>query len=171
MLRHTLRRNHQLSAESIARPDLQTLGAGFRGIQALRQNIRSSGVKWRLDHHWTILGFQWKELRTPRHLLHVSKSMGEVVGWPPPHSIMIEHIKTRRGFGVEELDWPPNSPDLHSREHLWDKLETKRLRERPHHPKSFTWAHRWLLEEHSHKHTAKSCGKPSQNSWGEPPPH
>ncbi|KAK3555812.1 hypothetical protein QTP86_029059, partial [Hemibagrus guttatus] len=38
-------------------------------------------------------------------------------------------------FGVEELDWPAQSPDLNPIEHLWDELE-RRLRARPSHPTS-----------------------------------
>lgn len=49
-----------------------------------------------------------------------------------------QSIKTwMRGFGAEELDWPPHTPDLHSREHFWDELK-QRLIARPHHPESVT---------------------------------
>ena len=38
-------------------------------------------------------------------------------------------------IGVEELDWPTQSPVLNPIEHLWDELEC-RLLARPNHPKS-----------------------------------
>jgi hypothetical protein len=38
-------------------------------------------------------------------------------------------------IGVEELDWPAQSPDLHPIKHLWDDLE-RRLRARPNPPTS-----------------------------------
>jgi hypothetical protein len=38
-------------------------------------------------------------------------------------------------IGVEELDWPAQSPDLNPIEHLWDDLE-RQLRARPNHATS-----------------------------------
>ena len=38
-------------------------------------------------------------------------------------------------IGVEELDWPAQSPDIKPIEHLWDELEC-RLRARPNRPTS-----------------------------------
>ena len=38
-------------------------------------------------------------------------------------------------IGVEELDWPAQSPNLNPIEHLWDELE-HRLRARPNRPTS-----------------------------------
>ncbi|KAI4890133.1 hypothetical protein NFI96_021221 [Prochilodus magdalenae] len=48
--------------------------------------------------------------------------------------------------GVEELDWPAQSPDLHLIEHLWDGLEW-RLRARPSCPTSVSDLTNVLLEE------------------------
>ena len=58
-------------------------------------------------------------------------------------------IKTwMREFGVDELDWPAQSPDLNLIEHLWDELE-QRLRARPSHPTSVCDLANTLLEEWS----------------------
>ncbi|KAI4883035.1 hypothetical protein NFI96_008220 [Prochilodus magdalenae] len=56
-------------------------------------------------------------------------------------------IKTWRSeSGVEELDWPAQSPDLHPIEHLWDGLEW-RLRARPSRPTSVSDLTHVLLED------------------------
>ena len=51
-------------------------------------------------------------------------------------------------FGVEELDWPAWSPDLHLIKHLWDELE-RCLRARPSRPTSVSDLTNELLEEWS----------------------
>ncbi|MCJ8736326.1 hypothetical protein PDJAM_G00258380 [Pangasius djambal] len=50
--------------------------------------------------------------------------------------------------GVDELDWPAQSPDLNPIEHLWDELE-RRLRARPSRPTSVCDLTKALLEEWS----------------------
>uniref|UniRef100_A0A3Q2D7V8 Tc1-like transposase DDE domain-containing protein n=1 Tax=Cyprinodon variegatus TaxID=28743 RepID=A0A3Q2D7V8_CYPVA len=50
--------------------------------------------------------------------------------------------------GVDELDWPAQSPDLNPIEHLWDELE-RRLRARPSRPTSVCDLTNALLEEWS----------------------
>jgi len=49
-------------------------------------------------------------------------------------------------MGVQELDWPSQSPDLNPTEHLWDELE-RRLRARPQRPKTTTQLFAMLQEE------------------------
>ncbi|KAL0151286.1 hypothetical protein M9458_053477, partial [Cirrhinus mrigala] len=50
--------------------------------------------------------------------------------------------------GVDELDWPAQSPDLNPIEHLWDELE-RRLRARPSRPTSVCDLTNALLKEWS----------------------
>ncbi|KAI4881871.1 hypothetical protein NFI96_029580 [Prochilodus magdalenae] len=70
-------------------------------------------------------------------------------------------IKTRRSeSGVEELDWPAQSPDLHPIEHLWDGLE-QRLRARPSRPTSVSDLTHVLLEEWE----GVSPGNPAGTGW------
>ena len=68
---------------------------------------------------------------------------------------------------MEELDWPAQSLDLNPIECFWDELEGK-LQARLPHPTSVPDLTNKLLEErivkHSHRHTPKPCGQPSQKS-------
>ena len=57
-----------------------------------------------------------------------------------------------RKFGVDEFDWPAQSPDLSMIENLWDELKW-RLRARPSHPTSVCDFTNVL------QHTPKPCGK------------
>uniref|UniRef100_A0AAR2L0Y8 Tc1-like transposase DDE domain-containing protein n=1 Tax=Pygocentrus nattereri TaxID=42514 RepID=A0AAR2L0Y8_PYGNA len=60
--------------------------------------------------------------------------------------LTVRSIKTRMSqFGVEELDWPAQSPDFNPIEHLWDELE-RRL---PSRPTSVSDLTNELLEERS----------------------
>lgn len=66
-------------------------------------------------------------------------------------------------FGVEEVDWPAESPDLI--EHLWEDLE-KRLQAQPSRSTSMPELTTALLDERAKipiKHS-KSCENPSQKS-------
>ena len=49
-------------------------------------------------------------------------------------------------IGVEELDWPAQSPDLNPIEHLWDELE-HRLRAKPNRPTSVPYLTNALVVE------------------------
>ena len=58
------------------------------------------------------------------------------------------HEETMREFGVDELDWPAQSPDLNLIEHHWDESQ-RRLRARPSRPTSTSDLTDALLEEWS----------------------
>ena len=47
---------------------------------------------------------------------------------------------------VEEMDWPPQSPDLNLIIHLWDELE-RRLSSKPHRPTSVAELSTTLMQE------------------------
>ena len=70
-------------------------------------------------------------------------------------------------IGVEELDWPAQSPDLNPIKHLCDELE-HRLRAKPNRPKSVPDLTNTLVAEWKQVPAAvpTSSGKPSQKSGG-----
>ena len=71
-------------------------------------------------------------------------------------------------IGVEELDWPAQSPDLNPIEHLWDELE-RQLRATPNCPISVHDLTNVLVPEWKqipHSNVPTSSGKPSQKSGG-----
>ena len=69
-------------------------------------------------------------------------------------------------IGVEELDWPAQSPDLNPIDHLWDELE-RRLQARPTRPTSVPDLTNALVAEASPcSNVPTSSGKPSQKSGG-----
>lgn len=63
----------------------------------------------------------------------------------PVHKASV-HKDMDEEFGVEELDWPAQSPELNPIEQLWDELE-RRLRARPSRPTSVPDLTNELLEE------------------------
>jgi hypothetical protein len=65
-------------------------------------------------------------------------------------------------IGVEELDWPAQSPDLNTIEYLWDELE-RRLLARPNHPTS---VHTSLMLFWLNGVPQQSSGKALQKSGG-----
>ncbi|KAI4905030.1 hypothetical protein NFI96_020171, partial [Prochilodus magdalenae] len=67
-------------------------------------------------------------------------------GWVALRSPVNSSVVSMSESGVEELDWPAQSPDLSPIEHLWDGLE-RRLRARPSRPTSVSDLTNAPLEE------------------------
>ncbi len=62
--------------------------------------------------------------------------------------------------GVEELDWPAQSPDFNPSQHLWDELE-QMLRAKPSHPTSLPDLTNTLQDEWAKKKKKKNIKKHS----------
>ncbi|KAI4881188.1 hypothetical protein NFI96_027254, partial [Prochilodus magdalenae] len=144
-------------------------GMGFHGEQlhpsltapSAVQSVERSGVKLR---PWTLE--QWRRvIRIDQSRFSVRpRDSGpshapSIVGQFGDGPFLFQHDRTpvhrassiktwMSESGVEELDWPAQSPDLHLIEHLWDGLEW-RLRARPSRPTSGSDLTHVLLEEWS----------------------
>ncbi|KAI4892683.1 hypothetical protein NFI96_002009 [Prochilodus magdalenae] len=112
-------------------------GVGLRLLVPVRGTLNASADQETLDH--SILPTLWGQFGDGPFLFQHDRT--------PVHRA--SSIKTRMSeSGVEELDWPAQSPDLHPIEHLWDGLE-RRLRARPSRPTSVSDLTDELLEEWS----------------------
>ncbi|KAI4883856.1 hypothetical protein NFI96_003701 [Prochilodus magdalenae] len=110
-------------------------GVRLRPLVPVRGTLNASADQETLDH--SILPTLWGQFGEDPFLLQHDRT--------PVHRA--SSIKTWRSeSGVEELDWPTQSPDLHPIEHLWDGLEW-RLRARPSRPTSESDLTHVLLEE------------------------
>ncbi|KAI4876295.1 hypothetical protein NFI96_018085 [Prochilodus magdalenae] len=122
------------------------------------QSVECSGVKL---HPWTL--DQWRQvLWSDQSRFSIWQSDGRVWVWwyqqmfgDGPFQFQHGHTPVHRASsiktsvsesGVEELDWPAQSPDLNLTEHLWDGLE-QRLRARPSRSTSGSDLTNALLEE------------------------
>ncbi|KAK3522388.1 hypothetical protein QTP86_008912 [Hemibagrus guttatus] len=145
-----LHRNKQLTdlsedmfAETISGPVLLDISESAvtslpaRGLESLRElSARNVWALKKLPPIKTFRHLIGADMTYPSHCCafkNLKKKKG--LGMTPSCSNMTAHkarsIKTWMSeFGVEELDWPAQSPDLNPIEHLWDELE-QRLRARP----------------------------------------
>ncbi|KAI4884684.1 hypothetical protein NFI96_003744 [Prochilodus magdalenae] len=110
-------------------------GVGLRPLVPVRGALNASADQETLDH--SILPTLWGQFGDGpflfQHACTPVRRASSIKTW------MSES-------GVEELDWPAQSPDLHPIEHLWDGLEW-RLRARPSRPTSGSDLTNVLLEE------------------------
>ncbi|KAI4875415.1 hypothetical protein NFI96_009897 [Prochilodus magdalenae] len=112
-------------------------GVRLRPLVPVRGTLNASADQETLDH--SILPTLWGQFGDGPFLFQHDRT--------PVHRA--SSIKTWMSeSGVEELDWPAQSPDLHPIEHLWDGLE-RRLRARPSRPTSVSDLTHVLLEEWS----------------------
>ncbi|KAI4887628.1 hypothetical protein NFI96_016632 [Prochilodus magdalenae] len=110
---------------------------GLGPLVPVRGTLNASAAQETLDH--SMLPTLWGQFGDGPFLFQHDRT--------PVHRA--SSIKTWMSeSGVEELDWPAQSPDLHPIEHLWDGLE-RRLRARPSRPTSESDLTDALLEEWS----------------------
>ncbi|KAI4888211.1 hypothetical protein NFI96_002800 [Prochilodus magdalenae] len=110
-------------------------GVGPRPLVPVRGTLNASADQETLDH--SMLPTLWGQFGDGPFLFQHDRT--------PVHRA--SSIKTWRSeSGVEELDWPAQSPDLHPIEQLWDELEW-RQRARPSRPTSVSDLTDVLLEE------------------------
>ncbi|KAK3560392.1 hypothetical protein QTP86_008484 [Hemibagrus guttatus] len=118
-------------------PSLREKGVGLGPLVPVKGTLNASAYQDILDNF--MLPVLWEQFGDDPFLFQHDCT--------PVHKA--SSIKTwMNEFGVEELDWPAQSPDLNPIEHLWDELE-RRLRARPSHPTSVPDLTNALLEERS----------------------
>uniref|UniRef100_A0A3Q2W3X4 Tc1-like transposase DDE domain-containing protein n=1 Tax=Haplochromis burtoni TaxID=8153 RepID=A0A3Q2W3X4_HAPBU len=112
-------------------------GVGLGPLLPVNETLNSSAYQDILDNF--MLPTLWEQFGDSPFLLQHDCT--------PVHKS--RSIKTwMNEFGVDELDWPAQSPDLNPIEYLWDELE-RRLRARPSRPTSVSDLTNALLEEWS----------------------